>query len=370
MSFLEEVEEMAGIHSLDDSDLLTGVGSLLGGSAKSWYKSTKDRLYSWDAFKKCIREAFMPEDCDDKILDLLRKMRQRDNETFVVYAGRMEQLFNRLESPLEERREVRMLINDLHLYYRTKICEDEIQTKTQLRRACQKWERAKADIMRREKEKERADRGEREKKTERIQEEKNSHRGDTSRKLTKTFQVDEIAERREQFDEPFVEAVSLNPGRGPGKAMQCWRCGRYGHFAMQCTEDIYCVSCGKRGEIAERCPQCVHASAQGLWNLRPSRCPQQVSPDTFSKNVGQPLHPSFFPFSPETNFESGAWEGRNQVPANQVTPPPARFPPPVQFPPPGYQLGGPPLQPQQMQPRALLRHNARTPFRMQPSAKD
>ena len=88
--FLEEVVEMMEIHSVSERDLLKGIGSLLGGNAKTCYRSAKSRIFTWPAFVKSIRAAFLPSDCDDEIQNRVRKMRQREDETYVVYAARME----------------------------------------------------------------------------------------------------------------------------------------------------------------------------------------------------------------------------------------------------------------------------------------
>ena len=103
--FLEDLEELAAAHSVKEADLLTGVRGLLNGPALSWYRATKNRMTTWTAFKNLIKVAFSPGDNDDAILDRLRRMRQRDEETYVVYAARLEDQFRKLEEPLPEKTE-------------------------------------------------------------------------------------------------------------------------------------------------------------------------------------------------------------------------------------------------------------------------
>jgi len=146
MNFLEEVEELVETHSVEEGDLLSGIGSLLTGSAKIWHKSMKNRIYTWNAFRKTIRQAFMPNDDDDTIIDRLKKMRQRAEESYVVYEARMQELFRRLENPLDEKKRLKLLLDGLHLFYRTKIRSADLITTRDLRRACNQLEPDKAHI--------------------------------------------------------------------------------------------------------------------------------------------------------------------------------------------------------------------------------
>lgn len=304
MAFLDEVDELRETHSVSERDLLQGIGSLLGGNAKSWYRSARERIYTWPAFVKSIRSAFLPSDCDDEILDRVRKMRQREDETYVVYAARMEDQFRRLEDKLDNKKKLKLLMGGLHLYYKNKVCEQDIHSEAALRMACGKWEGAKPAIMKREKEKDRNERGDRDRGKGRRDEDKQPYNRDFHRRSVNTFAVEEGKEDTGGEPEDRVQVDAAVP-TGARPATSCWRCGGFGHLSIRCQEKIFCISCGLQDTLAERCQNCAGAAARGLWR-------QQAA------------------------FPTGAWAWGNQAPTQppplmQFTPmnvPPPSFPPP------------------------------------------
>jgi len=156
LTFLEDLEELMDTHSVSEEEVLRGVGGLLSGNAKIWYKAMKTEIYSWEAFKKTIRKTFFPNDGDDVILDRLRKMRRHD-EPYLIYEARMEEQFQRLEFPVEQKVKLKLLLDGLHLFYRSRICSADVQTVRELRRACERMEPDKAQVRKLEAERERAD---------------------------------------------------------------------------------------------------------------------------------------------------------------------------------------------------------------------
>lgn len=350
--FLEDLEELAAAHSVQEKDLLRGVRSLLSGSALSWFRASKDRICSWQAFKNLIRKAFAPGDCDDVILDRLRKMRQREEETFVVYSARMDDLFRKLDEPLSERQKVKMLMKGLHLFYSSRICEEDIKSESQLRRACQKWEASKTSILRKEKERN----NERDRKNEKSSHEE-KRRVESGRRHYEVSKIDEPLVKEETPDLSQMEVSAMTTG--PRRAVQCWRCGRFGHFSTQCTEKISCLSCGQTGTIVENCSRCAQAKARGLWQP-PQQPLQQQQPQPSTCQL-QPQE-----LQTQVDFLNGAWNGMgSQAPVQHSAPPLDLFQPPFHLPPPLIpqvwnpqqpRLFRPQRQPQQQQPPQQQQH--------------
>ena len=73
---------------------------------------------------------------DDEILEKISLLRQGSDKTFAVFEARDEELFCRLNSPLEERGKVRMLLKEIHLFYRSRIRASEVKSIRALRREC------------------------------------------------------------------------------------------------------------------------------------------------------------------------------------------------------------------------------------------
>jgi len=345
MTFLEDVEEMRDTHFVDEEDVLAGIGSLLTGSAKTWHKSMRHKICTWEAFKGNIRRAFMPHCDDDVILDRLKKMRQRQEETYLVYEARMAEQFNRLEAPLEEGKKLKFLLGGLHLFYRSRICSADVKTTRELRHACVRLEPDKVQLRKLENEKERYERVEKGK-SDREKEDRHQgkHQGRRAyevsaveRPAKKNDEVERASEdvREETFEggDPIVEAAAVgrNAPTGPVRsyvgAQRCWRCGGAGHISLQCREAIYCISCGMQGVIAENCQRCAQARFQGYWPPNPTDAVRMAC---------QPR---------QADFQPGAWNRGSQVP--RMPAPLDAFPPPLHLP--------PPLPPQQLYPASYTR---------------
>jgi len=279
--FLEDVEEQRDIHDIREDQLLSGIGALLEGDAKTWYRQRKNQRKTWAAFKRMIRKAFQPCEDDEAILDKLKKMKQRGTETYDVYETRMGEWFRRLEEPLSEKKKVKILLNGLQLFYGSRICEDDVHSLSQLRQMCMRPERDKARITRLEKEKDK-DKMNREKQEKSSEEKRQRKEG-----YGKPWSVHAVEETG--LEEIQIDAVKALPK--VTEATQCWRCGIFGsHLASQCTEKIFCRTCGQPGTIAENCRRCFAAYQEGLW-----------------KNE---------------SFQQGTWTGRTQVPHRFPYPPP------------------------------------------------
>ena len=67
-------------------------------------------------------------------------------------------------------------------------------------------------------------------------------------------------------------------GRGRGSGNGCWKCGKEGHRAFECSSLMVCFKCNRTGHIAVECvtPQCTACGKAGhteatCWNLHPQQ---------------------------------------------------------------------------------------------------
>jgi len=157
MRFIEEVEEQAGFHRVSNTDLLDGIGSLLTGNAKVWFRGCKHKLHTWDAFKTTIKEAFVAGDDDDTIFEKLKKLRQKNEESYMVFETRVDELIRRMVKPPDEERRIRILLDGMHIFYRERIRAKDVKSLIQLRNECRSLERDKFDFRKREKEERRVE---------------------------------------------------------------------------------------------------------------------------------------------------------------------------------------------------------------------
>lgn len=287
--FLEDVEEQANIHSVTDGELLRGLSSLLTGDAEVWYRDYRDSISSWEDCKKAMKKAFAPADNDESVLEKISSLKQKTEETYVVFEAKMKQLFHRLTEPLSEKQKVKKVLAGLHVYYRSRIRSADISSLRDLALACQGLEEDKPHIL----------------KLERDEEKKREMK--TEKRFPKVNALEPSVPDAEASVKPRVEVAAAAPIKG--SAMQCWKCSKFGHFAKDCTERVSCAVCGLPDTVAAKCTNCAQARAMGYW----FSIAQQPS------NRGNMTRD---------------WIRGNSVPGNSGV----AFPPPLHQPPPQVQL--------------------------------
>ncbi|KAK3909630.1 Activity-regulated cytoskeleton associated protein 1 [Frankliniella fusca] len=244
-NFLDDVEGAADNHDIGDEELLRGVGALLTGQAKIWYRAKRNWFTTWDQFKREIKNAFEPGEDDDATLEKLHSLTQAPDETFIVYEARGDQLFHRLTTPLSDKERFRILWKGLHLFYRSRIPSSSVSSLRELRKTCKALEVDKKAIQKLENEAKTRDR----------------RRAEKHEKKERKHAKAAAAEVDSSSSE--AEAAAVQTSCSP--AVQCWRCGEYGHFSLHCKTKIFCIGCGMKDTLAERCKNCAKAMASGKW---------------------------------------------------------------------------------------------------------
>ena len=256
-SFLADVEDARLTHDVTEEELLKGFGLLLGGNALKWYRSARKDIHSWRQLKREIKEAFSPAEDDDDILDKVRKLKQAPDETYVVFEARMKELFARVSRSLDESEKVKKLLNGLNIYYRSRIQSREVRSLKALRSICTGLEADKAHIIQLQKEEQR--------KEEKARDEKRFDR--KPEKRVHVAAATEGSEPEEGAAAALCTSVDVSAiaTRPVPMIIQCWKCGKHGHYAHVCPEKISCIVCGQADTVVERCSRCSGYRAQMLW---------------------------------------------------------------------------------------------------------
>ena len=291
--FLEDVEELANIHSVPDGELLRGLSSLLTGDARVWYRTVYDSIDSWEECKEELKNAFAPADNDESVMEKVNNLKQKAEETYVVFEAKMKQLFQRLTEPLSEKQKLKKVLAGLHVYYRSRIKSAEMRSLRDLAMACRDLEVDKPHILR----------------LEREEEKKREHRSDKKYPKVNAVEAPVPTTEATTADAPVtarVEVAAAAPAKA-GSAMKCWKCAQFGHFAQECPNRTSCFVCGMPDTVTANCGNCMQARAMGYWLNYP-----QQSNQLHTHMQGNP---------------TGDWTRGNPVPG-PVFPPPLHLPPP------------------------------------------
>ena len=233
------------MQEIPDAEILRGFASLLTGDAKIWFNASRQDIDSFAQLKEEMKAAFAPGDNEENVLERIAALKQRADETYVVFEARMQQLFRRLSEPLSESQKVKKVLNGLHSYYRKNVRSADVKSLRDLKLICGRLEPDKQHILKLDKEEEK-------KKEE--------------RRVPRVHAVS--VEDEPVVDLPEVEAVSRPVSKPPSKPAPksaapvgpCWRCGQPGHLSNWCNEKIQCINCGAPDTIVERCDRCQQGS--------------------------------------------------------------------------------------------------------------
>lgn len=242
-SFLDDLEEAAEAHTVPDTMLLNGVIMLLTDEAHTWYKAKKKTITSWDMFKNEIKEAFDPDQDDEKILDKINQLKQTSNQTFVVYEAKFQELLQKLKKPLSDTERLRKILKGLHIFYRAKIVSADISSLRELRTICKKLEKDKKAVMQLQKE-------------ERRKEKKKDEKEDRREKKHHKVAAMDIESTDDEMEVSAAVARHSYPKKSNKPEAFCWRCQNRGHYANNCPTAVFCKNCGQSGISTENCNLC------------------------------------------------------------------------------------------------------------------
>ena len=159
-----------------------------------------------------------------------------------------------MNRPLEEREKVRKLLKGINLFYRSRIRASEVRTIKALRRECKEIEEDKPQLLKLVKD------------TQKKEDRGKAVKVSSLQGKTEEVNVDVDSDSNlGAIDVATVSSLNISP-----KMVQCWRCGKAGHFAHQCPEKISCIGCGLADVIIERCQRCAQAQAKGTWGNLPT----------------------------------------------------------------------------------------------------
>ncbi|KAK3913771.1 Activity-regulated cytoskeleton associated protein 1 [Frankliniella fusca] len=261
LSFIMDVEEKADSCGLPHRELLRGAPEFFQGRAKTWYRSVKSEISSWEEMKNYLRAEYLPVGYVDNLWEEIRARLQGEAEPIGQYIANMLSLFSRLElmGTIEEEMKLGIIEKNLAPFYVKQLVNTKVMSIPHLKKLGRMIEEAKF----------RVERYDRTKKTP-LMEPEFAYKGRARR-----TQLDEVGDV-----EPEVAALTDARGRRP---FLCWRCGADGHSFRDCQArgnfPRFCWGCGKRDMVIQNCVPCQERKARRAAAAQPD-APARASETT------------------------------------------------------------------------------------------
>lgn len=248
LSFIVDVEEKAAWKGVPFNTLLLGASEFFKDRAKTWFRSMKSKLDSWEELKVALRKEFLPLDYQENLWDELRSRKQGKKELMGEYVANMVALFERLETlePITDEVKLSILKKNLAPFYLSRLALTSILSIDQLKTLGKELEVSRSRI-------ETYDGKEKPKPVEPEFAVKNSA-------PRKTFKVSAV--ETSSGDGNAASSSSTPPNSNSGSQLfktKCWNCQDAGHRFSECPvkeKRIFCHGCGKGGVISPNCPKC------------------------------------------------------------------------------------------------------------------
>ncbi|XP_045476972.1 uncharacterized protein LOC123682415 [Harmonia axyridis] len=94
--FIEEIERLAESRKTSLEHVFESIYELLRKDAKDWFIPRRGLFRNWDDFKNQLKEAFLPVNYEENLLDEIKKRMQGPDEKLLLYVTRMQNLFQKL----------------------------------------------------------------------------------------------------------------------------------------------------------------------------------------------------------------------------------------------------------------------------------
>lgn len=320
-SFLQQVEIFAESEMISEQLLLKNIKHLLQDDAMAWYVHayTDGGLTSWEAFKRQIREEFLPASYAFSIrIEAYHRM-QGESESFSKFHQDIKALFKQVQPPMTEDEKLFVIKKNMNATYAPVAAAQQARTIEELVRACKEF-----DELKRMQEGTRkvslprsallepglatplsSQRTPRQFAPSQRFGRVNAVESDSPTQAEEEAQGDATAEQQQKSEDDYLDqqiqqltqqlcALRTSYSRRDGRPSQfssnqparqagavqpvaaprndsavatrqaqqnliCWNCDETGHRFMDCTKPqavFFCYNCGKKGVSLRNCPEC------------------------------------------------------------------------------------------------------------------
>lgn len=250
ISFLEEIEQLSESRGITKAQLFHSIYELLKGDARDWFLPRKYGFLDWEDFKKKLKDAFMPLQYEENLLEDIKRRTQGADERVMLYIIRMQNLFRKLSIRCPpEAEQVQIIRRNLLPHLQTTLSFQETNTIEELLSKCRDAEQVQWQAQQYCPPPTQA---------RLVQEQHLCYRRPISNKVIPVRAL----EKEEPTDLHLTRNAMDDLEKSPRK---CFNCGQPGHLRAKCPQPrkLSCFKCGLDGYTSRNCIKCTKNENQG-----------------------------------------------------------------------------------------------------------
>ncbi|KAF9423382.1 hypothetical protein HW555_001191 [Spodoptera exigua] len=234
-AFIERVNEIKEARNATDEDLWRYAIDFFKGDALIWFRANKVQATNWKELVILLKRTFQSPFYQDDLLTEIKARTQGKDESVTIYMSILQNMFNRLPSPITEQEKISIVLRNIQPYYQKAICRDVFFSVSEIVDVLRIIERTKINCDRFE-----------EPRVQKINLEPDLAYKNNYSLLTKN--VNEF-EKKIEIDNVTSNAQRTITGR-------CWNCREVGHLFRSCRipkQRLFCYKCGRFGVTSKDC---------------------------------------------------------------------------------------------------------------------
>lgn len=235
-AFIERVNEIKEARNASDEDLWRYAIDFFKGDALIWFRANKVYATNWRDLVILLKRTFQSPFYQEDLLAEIKARTQGKDESITIYMSILQNMFNRLPSPITEQEKISIILRNIQPYYQRAICRDVFLSVSDIVDVLRIVERTKINCDRFE-----------EPKVQRINLEPDlAYKNNSSPLTNKT--INEVSAKIE-IDNVTSKSQKAVSGR-------CWNCREVGHLFRSCSvpkQRLFCYKCGRFGVTSKDC---------------------------------------------------------------------------------------------------------------------
>lgn len=239
-NFIERITEVAHARSVSDEDLYKSAVELFVGDAFVWYRSIKNIVLNWDDLILRLKNDFLSPCVEDEIWDQIKSRKQRRDESVIVFAAQLENLFTRLSRMPCEATKVKITKQNLLPEYISQLALSTIDSVQDLVNLVKRLEEANYVKNRNV----------------------NKSNAPLRHHVNEVSQDNNAGNNSKTNPPKYQPRVFRQDSRQSSSGQnqsKCWNCNKTGHLYTNCKakRNKFCYRCGAANVTVKSCSRCT-----------------------------------------------------------------------------------------------------------------